>query len=203
MVLAGAAVYEAGLYNDRIALPSAVPVGRTLTPFAVDPTWVRSGAPNFRGTAISQSPDGKTSAGLWACDGPSTFEWSFGSDDTVHLLEGKIEVDYRGRHFTLNPGDTATFHYGTSAVWHVPKYAKKVLGVQEPGRLVRLWRKVFRIGARSLLMTALHAAPVLPADFKQRVRDLAERAAAHRLHQHIEHVGVRDHGVFQTLKHGW
>ena len=37
---------------------------------------------------------------------------------------------------------------------------------------------------------------------EQRVRDLPERAAAHRLHQHLEHVAVRNHRVLQALQHG-
>ena len=48
---------------------------------------------------------------------------------------------------------------------------------------------------------ALHAAPVLPADLEQRVGDLAERADAHRVHQHLEHVAVVDHRLLQALQH--
>ena len=146
LVLAGGAVYEAIVYHDRMAPPSAAPVARLLGPFNVDPSWVRSGTPNFRGTETARSADGSGATGMWACDGPSTFEWRFGSDETVHLLEGKIEVEYLGRHFTLNPGDTATFHQGTRSVWHVPQYAKKVFVLHQPGRLVRWWRKVVAAG---------------------------------------------------------
>jgi uncharacterized protein len=143
LTLAALAVYEAVTYHAQQPPPSSVAVARTLGPFPVDPSWVRSGTPNFRGTETSRSPDGKTTTGLWACDGPSTFEWQFGADETVHLLEGRVEVDYRGSRFTLEPGDTATFHAGTRAVWHVPHHAKKVFVLNQPGPLVRAWRKAF------------------------------------------------------------
>jgi len=147
LVVAGTAVYEAGEYHAHMAPPSSESVERVLGRFDVDPSWVKSGTPNFRGTNTAQAPDGSSVTGLWACDGPSTFEWQFGSDETVHLLEGRVDVEYLGKRFTLNPGDNAVFHSGTRAVWHVPRYAKKVFVVQQPGRLVRLWRKVFPVKA--------------------------------------------------------
>ena len=63
-------------------------------------------------------------------------------DETVHLLEGLVEVDYQGRKFTLRPGDTATFHAGTRAVWHIPQNAKKAYTLYQPPRLVALWRRL-------------------------------------------------------------
>lgn len=143
LVSAVAAMHEAVTYQNRIAPPSVQSVARTLGPFAVDPSWVRSGTPNFRGTETVRSPDGSSATGLWACDGPSTFEWQFGGDETVHLLEGRVEVEYRGQRFTINTGDAATFHAGTRAVWHVPQYAKKVFVLHQPSLLVRAWRRVF------------------------------------------------------------
>jgi len=142
LVLAVLTAYEAATYHARMPPPSSVAVAQALGSFPVDPSWVTSGTPNFRGTETSRSPGGDSVTGLWACDGPSTFEWQFGADETVYLLEGRVEVDYRGRHFTLTPGDTATFHAGTRAVWHVPQYAKKVFVLHQPGRLVRWWRKL-------------------------------------------------------------
>ena len=48
LVLAGAAVYEASAYHERMAPPSSVPVARVLGRFDVDPSWVKSGTPSFR-----------------------------------------------------------------------------------------------------------------------------------------------------------
>jgi uncharacterized protein len=142
LMLIGIALVDAISFQRRTAAPSSASTAQVLAPFHVDPTWVTSGTPNFRATETVHAPDGSGVTGLWACDGPSTFEWRFGSDETVHLLEGRVEVDYRGRHFTIEPGDTATFHYGTRAVWHVPAHAKKVFVLHQPGRLVRAWRKL-------------------------------------------------------------
>ncbi|GAP35151.1 cupin domain-containing protein [Piscinibacter sakaiensis] len=122
---------------------SAATVDKPLQPFSVDPSWVRSGTPNFRAVETARSPDGRSITGLWACDGPTTFEWRFGLDETVHLLEGRVEVEYLGRRFVIEPGHTAVFHAGTTAVWHVPSHAKKVFKLHHPGRLVLWWRKLF------------------------------------------------------------
>ena len=143
LALGGVLAYDAGRYLLRSAPPSAMPVEKPLLGFSVDPSWVRSGKPNFRNVETVRSPDGKSISGLWACDGPSTFEWTFYMDETVHLLEGGIEIDYLGRRFTLRPGDTATFHAGTKAVWHVPQHAKKAYTLYQPGRLALLWRRWF------------------------------------------------------------
>ena len=139
---AAALAYDACRYLAASAPASATAVEKPLLGFSVDPGWVKSGTPHFRNSETTRSPDGKTISGLWACDGPSTFEWRFHMDETVHLLEGQVEVDYQGRHFTLRPGDTATFHAGTQAVWHVPRNAKKAYTLYQPPRLVSLWRRL-------------------------------------------------------------
>ena len=135
-------IYETYGYMAASAPASAVAVAKPLLGFSVDPDWVKRGAPNFQNSETTRSPDGKTIGGLWACDGPSTFEWRFHMDETVHLLEGLVEVDYQGRKFTLRPGDTATFHAGTRAVWHIPQNAKKAYTLYQPPRLVALWRRL-------------------------------------------------------------
>jgi uncharacterized protein len=143
LALTGSAVWEAGRYVSGAPGPSAKVESKPLLPFEVDPTWVLSGQPHFRASETRRSPDGRVVSGLWACDGPSTFQWRFGLDETVHLLEGRVEVSYQGREFVLMPGDTATFHAGTDAIWHVPQHAKKAYALHYPGRLVRWWRDWF------------------------------------------------------------
>lgn len=148
LALSGMTAFDAGRYLLRSAPPSTASVERPLTGFSVDPTWIRSGQPNFRASETARSPDGETISGLWACDGPSRFEWTFGLDETVHLLEGEVAVEYLGRQFTLRPGDTATFHAGTRAVWTVREHAKKSYILHHPGRLVLLWRHIFPAAAQ-------------------------------------------------------
>ena len=141
--LTGAITWDAAQYLSRSAAPSAQAVQKPLLGFSVDPSWVKSGTPNFRNVETVRSPDGDSISGLWACDGPTTFEWTFYMDETVHLLEGFIEIEYQGKRFNLKPGDTATFHAGTKSVWHVPQHAKKAYTLYDPGRVARLWRRVF------------------------------------------------------------
>jgi uncharacterized protein len=142
LALGGVAAFDTGRYLLHSMPASTASVEKPLVGFTVDPDWVRSGQPNFRASETVRSPDGQTISGLWACDGPSVFEWTFGLDETVHLLEGQIEVDYQGRHFTLRPGDTASFLAGTRSVWRVPEHAKKAFTLHRPGRLVLLWRRL-------------------------------------------------------------
>lgn len=134
--------YEALRYLSRPPSATVEPVKKPLLRFWVDPSWVHSGVPDFRHAEMGRSPDGRTISGLWACDGPSTFEWAFSMDETLILLEGTVEVEYLGKRFTIRPGESATFLADTKAVWHVPRHMKKAYTVYSPHRVVRLWRSV-------------------------------------------------------------
>ena len=146
--LIASSLYRAARYLRHAPAPSAEPASRTLGTFEISPSWIRAGTPIFKGTELSRSPDGKTSTGLWSCDGPGTFEWQYGCDETVCLIEGQVQVEYLRRHFTLNAGDSAVFHAGTRALWHMPLYARKVYTLHELDLLVRVWRRVVRMFAR-------------------------------------------------------
>lgn len=121
---------------------SAAPAPVILQPAVVDPAWVRAGQPNFRTAEIARSPDGRSVTGVWACDGPSTFEWRFDLDETVYVLDGRVEVSYLGRQFVLMPGQSAVFKAGTRAVWHVPTHLRKVFKLHHPGRLALWWQRL-------------------------------------------------------------
>lgn len=113
-----------------------------LQPVVNAPAVITMGTPNFRGTPYATSADGKTTSGIWEADGPSTFEWRFGSDETVYVLDGQVDVTYKGKQFTLKEGDTAVFLEGTSAVWHIPQNVQKSYTLHHPSALVRYWRKL-------------------------------------------------------------
>lgn len=140
--VASLAIYESIRYAVHSPESSVRAEERHLGEFQVDSRWILSGQPVFKGVETLRSPDGKVVSGLWSCEGPTTFEWYFGQDETVHLLEGKVEVEYQGRRFSITPGHTATFHAGTKAVWHVPAHAKKAYTLHRPSWLVRAWRKL-------------------------------------------------------------
>ncbi len=84
----------------------------------------------------------KVSTGLWSCDGPSTFDWVYAVDETVHVLEGEVEIAYLGEVLQLAVGDTAHFLAGTTATWTVPKRVMKSFTLHDPGPLARLYRRV-------------------------------------------------------------
>ena len=133
--------FDAWRYLARSPLPSTVAVAKPLIGFQTDPSWVRSGSPNFHNVELVRSSDGNTISGLWSCEGPSTFEWTYYMDETIYLLEGLIEIEYLGQRFTVLPGQVVTFHAGTKALWHVPNRVKKAYTLIQPPRAVRLWRR--------------------------------------------------------------
>lgn len=145
LALTGVAAVDSIRYFRGAPPPSTQAVERPLGEFRVDPNWILSGQPVFRGSETVRSPDGRIVSGLWSCDGPASFVWHFGHDETVHLIDGQVEVEYLGRRFTILPGDTATFHAGTKAVWHVPEHATKAYTLHQPGLLVRAWRRLGRV----------------------------------------------------------
>lgn len=145
VALAAAKAWQTGSYLMQAPPASASAAPLPMAPFTTDPRWVKikSGTPNFRASEITRSADGSTQVGQWACDGPTSFEWSFGLDETVFLLDGLIEIEYLGRKFTLKPGDSATFLAGTKATWTVPQKAHKVFVLHDHGYALKAWRKLF------------------------------------------------------------
>jgi uncharacterized protein len=122
---------------------SSAAAARPLQEVQVDPSWIKAGTPTFAQVEIARSPDGRTTNGLWSCEGPTTFVWQFAVDEVVYVLEGEVEIDYLGRNFVLHPGDTAVFHGGTSATWTIEDRLKKAYTLHNPGPLGRLWRSIF------------------------------------------------------------
>lgn len=88
--------------------------------------WILAGTPRARAGAIAHSPDGWGSAVIWECTAGS-FRWQFGWEETVVILEGSVRViAATGEERVLNVGDAAYFAQGTSSVWHIDSYLKKV-----------------------------------------------------------------------------
>lgn len=125
--------------NDRFAQKLQ------MRPQTVSPDWIKSGSPVFHAGQYAESPDKRASSGIWSCEGTSTFEWQFGSDESVLVLEGRVEIDYLGQHFVLESGSTALFYAGTRATWHVPHYVRKTYMIHYPNYMVRWARRVFGI----------------------------------------------------------
>lgn len=127
---------------DAMPAPSAGGQPLVLVPMEGATATVHAGTPNFRAASYSASGDGRVQSGIFSAEGPSTFDWHYGVDETVYIQEGEVHLDYMGRRFVAKPGETVHFQAGTRAHWHVPRYVQKSWTVHEPSRLVRWWRKL-------------------------------------------------------------
>ena len=141
--ISGFVAYEAIRHASQMPAPSSESVKLHLRPFEVNKAWVKAGTPNFRANEFFKSTDGKTSSGIFECDA-STFEWHYQLDEAVYILEGSVDLDYQGKQFTLNAGDTALFRAGTSAVWHAPNYLKKTWTIYDAGKPARGLAKILQ-----------------------------------------------------------
>jgi uncharacterized cupin superfamily protein len=92
----------------------------------IPPSWIISGVPRARAGAIAHGADGWASSVVWEGTAGS-FRWQFGWEETVVILEGSVRVIAQtGEEKILKAGDAAFFGQGTSSVWHIDSYLKKV-----------------------------------------------------------------------------
>ena len=113
-----------------------------MVPVVIDPSWVIDGVPVMRAAVFSSSRDGKELSGIWECDGPTKFEWHFGTDEAIYVLEGAVTVEVGGATRAFGPGDIAFFPAGTASLWNVPVHVKKAFTLHEPGKPIRWLRKL-------------------------------------------------------------
>lgn len=117
------------------AVPAHVPLGRAVYTHdgrddwmeaPIEPSWIVEGAPRARSIVLARGRDDFAVTTLWDCtDG--TFRWRFGWDETVHILDGRVEVtDAAGRMHVLEAGAIAFFPAGTEAVWRVIGHVRKL-----------------------------------------------------------------------------
>jgi uncharacterized cupin superfamily protein len=108
-------------------------------PAPITPAWIREGRPLARFVPLARGRDDLGSTTLWDCtDG--TFDWTFVWDETVHILEGAVTVTLpSGEVHRLTAGSVAFFPAGSSAVWKVEGYVRKLAVCRRayPGPLAR------------------------------------------------------------------
>jgi uncharacterized cupin superfamily protein len=103
-----------------------------MKPSPIEPSWILSGAPVARLAEHSRGQDDAAVTAIWDCTA-GEFQWQFGWDETVMIMEGEVHVtaeDGTGR--LLRAGDVAYFAGGTSAVWRIERYVKKVAFCRKP-----------------------------------------------------------------------
>ncbi len=118
-----------------------------LEPRTIDPSWIHSGSPIFHAAVFERSASWSSTSGIWECIGPASFEWHYGVDETIYILEGSADIEYMGKKFTLRAGDSTDFVAGTTAVWTVDDHVRKTFRIHQPGRVIRAVRAVLdRLG---------------------------------------------------------
>ena len=75
---------------------------------------------------VWDSPDGRTSVGVWECSKGSFTARRDGYTEICQLLAGSVTVDTDGgSSVTLHAGDTLVMPDGWSGVWHVHEPVRK------------------------------------------------------------------------------
>lgn len=135
----------------QVVIAPAISEDEGLVPAPIRPGWILDGQPRARAKALASSRDGLSRSALWDCTA-GRFEWHFGADETVHILQGEVIVTCpTGTTTTLRTGDVAYFPAGISSVWHVPVYVKKLAIL----RAKRTLRTVGRSTAKRVLKPLL------------------------------------------------
>ena len=125
-------------YKEQLGSRDAAPMTRVSLP----QQWIISGSPAIRANSFGSSHDSSAISGVWECDGPAKFEWHYVTDEAIYILEGTAEIEYLGKKLLLTAGDRTQFAAGTKAIWTVPNRVKKAYLLHDPGRLVRMMRKL-------------------------------------------------------------
>ena len=118
-----------------------------LTSAPIRPEWVLEGSPTARNSVLARSADRTALTLFWDCTA-GRFRWVYDQDETIHVLEGSATLMLdAGREERLAPGDVVFFPAGTSAVWTVHGYVRKLAVFRETvpqplAVLVRLRAKV-------------------------------------------------------------
>jgi uncharacterized cupin superfamily protein len=104
----------------------------TLRPSPIEPSWIISGTPVARLAEHSRGQDDAAVTAIWDCTS-GAFNWHFGWDETVMILEGEVLVTTEdGTERLLRAGDVAYFPGGSSAVWSIETYVKKIAFCRKP-----------------------------------------------------------------------
>ena len=87
--------------------------------------WIISGGPKAKSAIVSSSADGQCCVVIWECTA-GKFRWHYDFDETLYFLEGSVTIDDGNGPRTVGAGDVVYFPKGSSAVWHVETYIRKL-----------------------------------------------------------------------------
>ncbi len=87
---------------------------------------ILDGEPVTRSWKLHSAHRGGVSMNYWDCTA-GRFHWHYAGDEMVQILEGEVHItDADGHRRTLRTGDTAHFEAGTTLLWEVPEYVRKL-----------------------------------------------------------------------------
>jgi uncharacterized protein len=116
-------------YAEPVAPKAIVAAALTdleMEPSPIEPSWIIAGTPVARSSIHSRSTDDQATTVIWDCTA-GAFNWHFGWDETVVILEGEVQVTGEdGTMRLLKVGDIAYFPAGSSAIWRIDDYVRKI-----------------------------------------------------------------------------
>jgi uncharacterized cupin superfamily protein len=74
-----------------------------LEPSPINRDWILEGDPRARAVLLSSSADGTASTFIWDCTA-GRFNWYYGVDETIYVLEGGMTIKDAGGTHHLNAG---------------------------------------------------------------------------------------------------
>ena len=66
----------------------------------------------------TDSPGAALLVGIFVGE-PSAFRYHHEMNETIHILEGEVEIEIEGQAVTLGPGSVASFPKGAESVWRI------------------------------------------------------------------------------------
>lgn len=125
-----AATTETSTAGERFTFATLDP--SRLEPAPIRAEWILEGNPEAKCLNLSNGTRGWASTNHWSCS-KGKFRWQFGWDETVLILEGEVIItDEAGNIYHGRPGVSLFFPAGTSSVWDVPNYVRKIAFNQKP-----------------------------------------------------------------------
>ncbi len=117
-----------------------------LEPSPITRDWILEGDPRARAVLLSSSADGTASTFIWDCTA-GRFNWFYGMDETIYVLEGGMTIKDAGGTHQLKAGDSIYFPAGSNAEWIVESYVRKIAFVrtQLPRSLAAVRRFIQRL----------------------------------------------------------
>jgi uncharacterized protein len=111
--------------GSSVAYSSTAADDVKLAPSPINEGWIVEGAPEARSAILSRSRDETACTIMWDCTA-GKFRWFYDFDETIHILEGSVSIDDGQGPRRVGPGDVVFFPVGSSALWEVETYVRKL-----------------------------------------------------------------------------